>query len=77
MINGMRVYWSRLWITLSILLNVIIGGYRDQTFSARNYAWKRESRWNMVWLIDKTFYWDPDHCFHSWVYWRLREDHTD
>lgn len=70
----MRVYWTRIGIALSVLFNVITGGYSNQTFSARNYAWKKDGRWNVVWLIDHVFFWDENHCMHSWVYWRSRKD---
>jgi len=42
---------------LSILLNVILGGKPHQTFSARNYGWKRDGKYHMVELIDFIFYW--------------------
>jgi hypothetical protein len=38
---------------LSILLNVILGGRSNQTFSARNYQRKLDGKPNLVWLIDK------------------------
>jgi hypothetical protein len=45
-------YLSRIGIALSVLFNVILGGYSNQTFSARNWSWKRKGKWNLVWLID-------------------------
>lgn len=45
-------YFSRIGIALSVLTNVILGGPSNQTFSARNWGWKREGRKNFVWLID-------------------------
>ena len=45
-------YVSRIGIALSVLLNVILGGYSNQTFSARNWGWYREGKWNLVWFID-------------------------
>lgn len=73
-------YIKRVGIALSILLNVVLGGYSNQTFSARNYAWKKESKPNLVWLIDSIFWFEPDHCMNSWVYWYTRkkmETHYD
>lgn len=73
----MRKVWKyveRVGIALSVLLNVILGGYSNQTFSARNYAWKREGKPNLVWLIDRVFWLETDHCMHSWVYWFIRKD---
>lgn len=67
-------YLQRVGIALSVLLNVIMGGHSNQTFSARNYAWKRNDKPNLVWLIDKIFWNDEDHCFQSWLYWMSRKE---
>ena len=67
-------YLERISIALSILINVILGGYSNQTFSARNYAWKKEGKLNLVWLIDTIFWFDPDHCLDSWAYWYIRKN---
>lgn len=45
-------YFARIGIALSVLLNVILGGPSNQTFSARNYGWQRAGRHNLVFLID-------------------------
>jgi hypothetical protein len=63
-------YTERLGIALSVLLNVILGGPSNQTFSARNWAWKREGYPNLVWLIDFIACWyEYNHCERSWNYW--------
>ena len=62
-------YLERVGIALSILINVILGGSSNQTFSARNYGWKKVGKLNIVWLIDFLIFWDKDHCLHSWLYW--------
>lgn len=62
-------YLERVGIALSVLLNVILGGRSNQTFSARNYGWKKQKKPNIVWLIDFFIFWDKDHCLHSWLYW--------
>jgi hypothetical protein len=59
---------------MSVLLNVILGGSSNQTLSARNYALKKAGKPNIVWLLDKVFFWDIDHCMTSWLYWFLRKD---
>lgn len=66
-------YIIRVGISLSVLLNTILGGYNNQTFSARNYAWKRVHRPNLVWFIDLLFWFDPDHCMGCWIYWYTRK----
>lgn len=67
-------YFRRIGVALSVLFNVILGGASNQTFSARNYEWKRNGKPNLVWLLDKIFFKDEDHSMHSWSYWVLRKD---
>lgn len=67
-------YFERVGIALSILINVILGGPSNQTFSARNYYWKLHNKPNIVWLIDFLIFWDKDHCWHSWVYYKTSKD---
>lgn len=69
----MLEYFKRIGIALSVLLNVILGGYSNQTFSARNYDWKRRKCINGVWFIDKLFFLEKHHCLTSWVYWATRK----
>lgn len=50
--------WSQFW-------NAIWGGHRDQSFSARAYeASLMDRRWGViaVALIDRLFWFQPDHC---------------
>ena len=67
-------YFYRIGIALSVLLNVLLGGPSNQTFSARNWQWKREGKPNIVFLLDAVFFLENQHCMTSWVYWRLRKD---
>jgi len=67
-------YIERVGIALSVLFNVLLGGYSNQTFSARNYGWKREGKPNLVWLIDTIFWFDPNHCLDAWTYWIVRKE---
>jgi hypothetical protein len=67
-------YVTRVGIALSVLLNVILGGKSNQTFSARNYHWRTKGKLNIVWLIDRIFWFDPSHCFNSWVYWKTAKN---
>lgn len=50
------MYIYRIGIQLSVLVNVILGGFTNQSFSARNYEWKRNGHLNMVREIDFLFY---------------------
>ena len=69
-------YIKKVLIAISVLINVILGGHSNQTFSARNWAWKRKGWPNLVWLLDPLFlpFDGDDHCMTSWVYWRVRKD---
>lgn len=82
------MYFIRIGIALSVLLNVILGGSSNQTFSARNYHWKRQGKINFVReidflsnLISKTikiiFKVNIDltnHCMTSWSYWIIAKN---
>ena len=66
----MALYIKRVLIAFSVLVNVILGGMNNQTFSARNWQWKREHKLNLVWLIDIVV--GKGHCSECWVYWKTR-----
>lgn len=70
----MRIYLIRIFVAVSVLLNVLLGGYSNQTFSARNWGWKREGKPNLVWLIDTLLWFDKDHCMTAWTYWVVRKE---
>ncbi len=72
--SPIKHYFERVGIALSILFNTLTGGPSNQTFSARNYGWKREGRYNLVYIIDLLYYYDPNHCMESWVWWYTRRD---
>lgn len=69
-------YIERVGIALSVLFNVILGGYSNQTFSARNWDWKRQNKPNLVLVINFIFN-DAHHCMESWVYWKVRKEVSD
>ena len=64
-------YLHRVGIALSILINVILGGASNQTFSARNWQWKKDKRFNLVCAIDLVL--GEDHCVGCWVNWQIRK----
>lgn len=56
------------------LANTMVGGYPDETLSAR--AWRRQFD-SLGWSIlrealDMLFFWDADHCLESYNNERLR-----
>ena len=64
-------YLTRIGVAMSVLFNVLTGGASNQTFSARNWQWKKDGKFNLVWIIDKIL--GKDHCVECWVYWKTRE----
>lgn len=62
-------YLNRVLIAFDILLNVVLGGELNQTYSARSWLLKKQGKPNLVWLIDAIFFWDPSHCLSSYVVW--------
>ena len=66
----MALYIKRVLVAFSVLVNVILGGTNNQTFSARNWQWKRERKPNLVWLLDLVI--GRGHCSECWVYWKTR-----
>lgn len=58
-------------ISFSIFLNTILGGKPYQTFSARNWEWKKENKPNVIWLIDALIFFERDHCMNCWVRWKI------
>jgi len=70
-----RIYIHRLRIAVSILINVILGGRSNQTFSARNWDLAKDGKPNLVWLIDRIFWFEPDHCFKEWAFWNELQKH--
>lgn len=69
-------YLKRVGIAISVLFNVLLGGSSNQSFSARNYAWKKANKPNFVWLIDfiaELVFNDRNHCLEAWVYWYTRK----
>ena len=67
---GWVTYLVRILIALSVLLNVILGGRLNQTFSARNWEWKRNEKINIVRLLDALL--GDGHCSRAWAYWKVR-----
>ena len=67
----MNKYLNRVGTSLSILLNVLLGGKSNQTLSARQYQRMRDGKPNLVWFIDGVFFLEEDHCMESWIKWEI------
>lgn len=61
-------YLLNIGIALDQLLNALIGGFPDETLSARAYRdrWKGHRWWVAYKLINFIFFWQHDHCFESY-----------
>lgn len=57
-------------IAIDQLANAILGGWADETLSSR--AWRNRDKHPTYKLIDAVFWWDPQHCYHSWLSERRR-----
>ena len=45
-----------------------LGGWADETLSARMWRHRGLPLWREArWLVDKLFFWQPDHCYQSFV----------
>ena len=69
-LTGLATYLNRVLTALSVLLNVVLGGHNNQTFSARNYQWQKDGKPNIVYFIDLVL--GKGHCVECWVYWKVR-----
>jgi len=64
-------YFKRVFIAFSILINTLLGGKNNQTFSARNWQLKRDNKPNLVYIIDMVFFLKTSHCQDSWAKWTI------
>lgn len=55
-------YLKSVAIGIDQLLNTVLGGYPDETLSARSY--RKQDAW--YYIINKIFFWQKDHCRESW-----------
>ena len=69
-----KAYLFRILVMVSCLFNAFVFGKAYQSFSVRNWDWKRRNRYHVVPVID--FFLGKDHCMESWVTWRLARDKT-
>ena len=73
----MEKYFSRVFIAFSILLNAIFGGKNNQTLSATQWDRKIAKKIHFVWLVDRIFWWEPNHCEDSWIKWKIINEAID
>lgn len=56
-------------IAVDQLFNTILGGYPDETLSARAFRLQYvHKRWAIICrVIDTIFFWQKEHCFNSYL----------
>ncbi len=55
-------------IAIDQLFNSVLGGYADETLSARAWRMQEYSYWSAVRKsIDSIFFWEKDHCKESYL----------
>lgn len=57
-------------LALDQMANTLLGGYADESLSARAWRLRERNRWHRV--IDRLFFWQPDHCFQAYESERLK-----
>ena len=70
--NRFSLYCIRVFTMTSCVFNALLGGVAYQSFSVRNWEWKRQRRYNIVFIIDKLL--GQGHCLNSWVSWKIARD---
>lgn len=74
----MRTRGFQVAVAFDQLLNTLLGGYADETLSAR--AWRHHldgSRTWPRWIIDHLFFWQTNHCKEAYESELLRKQLPD
>lgn len=66
---GMKHYYLQVALSIDQLLNAILGGYADETLSARIWRNHCGNRWwkYAMWAVDAIFFLQPGHCQQSYL----------
>ena len=60
-------YARKILISVDQLGNAIIGGYPDETLSARAYRWRRDGKTAIpAIVINALFFWQGNHCYSAY-----------
>lgn len=74
----MRISGFQVAVAFDQLVNTLMGGYADETLSAR--AWRHHldgSRMWPRWIIDHLFFWQTNHCKEAYESELLRKQLPD
>lgn len=65
----------QVFVALDQLANTLLGGWADETLSARAYRMSRTShRWKKAMkAIDGLFFWEQQHCQWAWMVEKARK----
>lgn len=56
-------YQHKVGLALDQLLNAMLGGYPDESLSARAFRWHRDGKRSYPYrIINAMFFWMKDHC---------------
>ena len=60
-------YQHKLFLAFDQLLNAALGGYPDESLSARAFRWDRDGKrkWPKK-IINAMFFWMRDHCYSAY-----------
>lgn len=59
-------YFRRIFIAIDQLLNTFLGGWPDETFSARCWRWHMKGiEWPRR-LVNYLVWWQKDHCYSAY-----------
>lgn len=61
-------YGKAVLIAVDQLANALLSGWPDETMSSRAWRWEQDGvrSWPRR-LIDRLFFWEPNHCRESYV----------
>ena len=60
-------YYKDVLIAVDQLVNALLAGWPDETMSSRAWRWEQDGvrAWPRR-LIDRLFFWEPNHCRESY-----------
>lgn len=63
-----KAYVKNVLIGIDQLVNVLIGGYPDESISSRAYRNRRLGGWGYIYsAINMLFFWQENHCYAAHV----------
>lgn len=67
--RGVSGYLHQVAIAVDQLVNALVGGWADETLSARAWRLRHRPAWARIRrVIDALFFWESAHCASAWAY---------